>query len=179
MRKNNALTKIRQLAEDRPDRPARLWHRFVISYDTELWQKVKRLALDKKTDWDHMSTSGDIPEEIRAELIRCCRRPGSRTYEWTSTRPTVWQPTTVTDPRSPIGLCFSDLSAWSYIADLLDEGTPVRQKVMEKPLGAIGYEMEVHIEGRSSIYIKVELSGGRVIGRSFHNSAPLKRGSAT
>ena len=120
-----------------------------------------------------MSLPGGIPAEIRAELIRRCRCHGARTYEWTRDRPTVWQPTTVIDPRSPIRLCFSDLSAWGYIAELLENGTPVQTKVLDKPLGAIGYEMEIQLQGRAAIYIKLQLSGGRVVGRSFHNSAPL------
>src|SRR5271169_3228394 len=80
-----------------------------------------------------------IPTTIRAELARRARDKNSRTNSFTSQEPCDWRPRQVAHPRS--GLPFTDVGAWNFIADLLDGGCEVREIVLQKPPGKIGYEI--------------------------------------
>jgi hypothetical protein len=83
--------------------------------------------------------------------------------------PCDWRPTTVTNPTS--GICFTDISAWSRIAELAETGHPIEGLQLEQPKGEIGYVMSVMLdEKQPELYIKVQLKGGKIFGRSFHYS---------
>ncbi len=84
-------------------------------------------------------------------------------------RPTRWRPQTVNEPES--GLPFTDRGAWNFVADCIEEGHELQERFLRKPEGARGYVMHIRLEAnRSLLYVKVELVGGRLWGRSFHYS---------
>ena len=76
--------------------------------------------------------------------------------------------------RNPSGVLdayFTDAAAWELIADKLEEGHPVEEVSLRKPLGRKGYVMKIHLGGDDPpVYVKLQLGSGKVIGRSFHYS---------
>ncbi len=112
----------------------------------------------------------EVPENIRAELIRLCEKSKCRISEFSRERPTHWSPGTVVDPRNSDGNCFTDNTAWDFIAECLKKGHPVKKKVLKKPPGKIGYVMQIPQSDGKIIYIKLQLAPPGVVGRSFHYS---------
>lgn len=83
--------------------------------------------------------------------------------------PCHWNPTTVTNPD--VGFCFTHISAWAYIADLAETGHLIEEINLEQPAGEKGYVMTKQLEANlPDLYIKVQLKGGKIFGRSFHYS---------
>jgi hypothetical protein len=83
--------------------------------------------------------------------------------------PCDWQPTTVTNPT--VGMPFTDIDAWRFIAELAESGHPMEEIMLDQPKGAKGYVMIVELEVNTpNLYIKVQLKGGKIFGRSFHYS---------
>ena len=109
-----------------------------------------------------------IPDSKRNELIRLSGSRRTRTNVFTNKRPTKWNPYEVVRP----GTCetFTPESAWDYVAELLVAGTRVDQMELKQPDGCVGYVMIVPGSGNEEIYVKLELAGGKVVGRSFHIS---------
>ena len=110
-----------------------------------------------------------ISTTVRTELARRARDKHLRTNTFRTQEPCDWQPRQVAHPQS--GLPFTDVGAWNFIADLLEAGCNVREVILQKPPGKIGYE--ILVDGYVScpqIYIKLTLSSNLVHGRSFHNS---------
>ena len=105
---------------------------------------------------------------IRRDLARLCRSRKTRTAEFSSSRPTQWQPWKTIHPQTKE--IFTEDGAWQFVADLLDAGEPLKEVLLEKPPGKKGYVMEISVEGRRPIYIKLQLGSGQVFGRSFHHS---------
>src|SRR5262249_266755 len=105
----------------------------------------------------------------RRELARLCRSRRTRTAEFSSSQPTQWQPWNTIHPQTKE--TFTEDAAWQFAADLLDAGEPLKEVVLQKPPGRKGYGMEIPVEGRGPIYIKLQLGSGQVFGRSFHHSA--------
>jgi hypothetical protein len=114
-------------------------------------------------------SAGECEQHVRKELSRCCRKPRGRSASFSPAAPTDWNPSRVADPRDEEGRAFSDLTVWDYVADLLDQGTPVEVITLDKPRGKTGYVMKVPSPG-GVIYIKLQLSPPGVLGRSFHYS---------
>ena len=110
---------------------------------------------------------------IRRDLARLCRSRKTRTAEFSSSRPTQWQPWKTIHPQTKE--IFTEDGAWQFAADLLDTGEPLKEVLLEKPPGKKGYVMEIPVEGRRPIYIKLQLGSGQVFGRSFHHSIPSWR----
>ena len=107
--------------------------------------------------------------EVRREIARLAYRKELRIVPRSPNMPCDWNPTTVINPD--VGIPFSDISAWRYIAHLAESGHPIEKKVLDQPPGDIGYIMIVELaENPSPLYIKVQLKGGRIYGRSFHCS---------
>jgi len=76
---------------------------------------------------------------------------------------------TVTNPET--GLQFTDISAWHFIARIADEGADIEEMTLENPRGDTGYVIKVQLEVTApELYIKVQLKGGKIWGRSFHYS---------
>lgn len=109
--------------------------------------------------------------EVRRDLVALCRRPQSRSAVFHRDRPTDWRPSSVLDPRyAEWNFCFTDTTAWDYIAELLEGGIPVGVITLETPAGATGYVIQTPHPSGSAIYIKLQVGSGRIYGRSFHYS---------
>jgi len=107
--------------------------------------------------------------DVRRELAKRARRKDLRISLWTRERPCEWRPFEVENPGS--GLPFTEVRAWEYIAELLESDQLVVEVRLQQPPGEIGYEMVVELgNGLPGLYIKVQLLGGRILGRSFHYS---------
>ena len=72
------------------------------------------------------------PKAAREELIRLCRNSKSRRVEFTKKAPCDWQPMSVSHPR--FGGYFSDRGAWEYVAELLEDGHPIENVMLDSPL---------------------------------------------
>lgn len=110
-----------------------------------------------------------IREDIRRQIIVLARRPRARSSASTSNRPADWQPDAVINPEG--GLPFTDFGAWDFIATCVEEGHEIETVVLRKPAGATGYVMKIRLEPNCPhLYVKVQLGGGKIFGRSFHYS---------
>jgi len=92
-----------------------------------------------------------------------------RVPRFTREMPVHWTPEKVTNPDSPIGLCFSASSAWHFLADTLERGHEFKEVLLQKSVGGVAYEVAV-VADRGAIYIKVQFMNGKLIARSFHRS---------
>ena len=99
-------------------------------------------------------------------MCQQCRNSKKRKTAWSPERPTRWQPHTIENPES--GLYFSDASAWWLIADLLETGQEFKEFVLKKPSGAKGYKALHELSNGKVLYIKIEIVGNFIWGRSFH-----------
>jgi hypothetical protein len=85
-----------------------------------------------------------------------------------------WKPHTVKDPSS--GHPFTEAAAWEFIADQLEAQTPLEEKLLDQPAGAVAYVMKVSMGcGQPMLYVKLQLGRETVIGRSFHCSTRQSR----
>ena len=97
------------------------------------------------------------------------RRSGARVTKFSPDCPTEWQPQQVNNPVS--GLPFTDAGAWELVATKLEEGHEVEVVVLRKPPGATGYVMHIEFDSTvPTVYVKLQLRAGRILGRSFHYS---------
>ncbi len=110
----------------------------------------------------------DVPKPIRLEAAILARRKKARVVEFSREAPIDWRPQNVADPET--GTAFTRDGAWEFIAAKLeDENQSVRWVELRKPPGKKAFEMIVaHSDG--DIYIKFQLGGGTIKGRSFHYS---------
>ncbi len=77
----------------------------------------------------------------------------------------------VLNPES--GLPFTPAGAWAFAADLLESQHPIAEVALRKPAGCMAYVMKADGgQRRPLIYIKLELRGDHVHGRSFHYDEP-------
>lgn len=103
-------------------------------------------------------------EQIRQQLIVLASRKSARTLGW----PRDWRPTQVINPNS--GEVFTPVGAWEYIVELLQDGVDIETKILDAPEeGKTAYVIKVR-HGERTLYIKLQLGSGKVIGRSFHYS---------
>jgi hypothetical protein len=107
---------------------------------------------------------GDIAS-IRRQLAILARRKAARTLGW----PRDWRPSEVTNPLDEQP--FTPAGVWDYIAQVLEANPeiPIEAMTLDNPKGATGYVMSVRM-GEHSLYIKLQLGAGKIIGRSFHYS---------
>ncbi len=83
--------------------------------------------------------------------------------------PCRWVPTTVTNPE--VDMPFDDISAWHKIADLAEDGCPLEEVALEQPRGEKAYVMIIQLDAAlPNLYIKVQVKGQFIFGRSFHYS---------
>ena len=106
-------------------------------------------------------------KEIRRQLALLARRKNARFAEFSRESPTRWEPGRVIDPAT--SLPFSPSGAWEFIADVLEAGAELYQIELERPPGAVAYYFTVAC-GKITLYVKLQLGAGNVIGRSFHCS---------
>jgi hypothetical protein len=114
-----------------------------------------------------------VSAEIRKRLIAFAQSRRSRRVEFTSRSPCRWQPRQFTDPRS--GQAFTDEGAWEYIVQHLEADAVIEEIEMEKPPGSKGYVLHLPGINRETIYVKLQLCGDHVRGRSFHESEAFER----
>jgi hypothetical protein len=107
-------------------------------------------------------------DAIRCRLIRLCESKRTRRAIFTSDMPSKWQPRQFTDPRS--GQAFTDDGAWTYISQSLAMGVDIEEIVLEQPAGAAGYVFFLAGVNKRKIYVKLQMCGNHVRGRSFHES---------
>ena len=110
----------------------------------------------------------EVSNDIRATLARLARVRGTRTARFSPEIPTHWSPTEVTSPEN--GEAFTDDGAWDFIADAIEEGAPIQCIELDKPPKKKGYCLLLAGVGGAEIYVKLQLRGSLVIGRSFHLS---------
>lgn len=108
------------------------------------------------------------PDDLRARLAKLCRSKRHREARYTKKRPVKWHPTSVCEAGSTTP--FTEAGAWEFIACLIEDGTKIDVITLNKPPGKIGYVMLVQGNYNEKIYIKLEIVGEMVFGRSFHAS---------
>lgn len=109
-----------------------------------------------------------VSNEIRQEIIVRARNKKLRSYEYSDLRPCVWKPEEV---ENASGFAFTTERAWQFIAERLEDGEILEELRLDHPPGEIAYVMKVDLQnGRARIYIKVQLLGNVILGRSFHYS---------
>lgn len=111
----------------------------------------------------------EVTPELRRQLAELACRPRSRSVGRPPATPSDWRPFTVANVESISGT-YTDQSAWELIAALLTRGEPVYCIKLEKPPGRTGFVMKPRMPGGKTLYIKLQLGSGTVIGRSFHYS---------
>lgn len=106
------------------------------------------------------------PETFK-QLILSCRRSKQRFIKV----PCDWNPTRVKHPENT-GFCFTDASAWEFIADRLEAQHPYTEILLDNPPGALAVVMKIQLmSGDPLLYVKIQLgAGNKAIGRSFHYS---------
>lgn len=104
----------------------------------------------------------------RGVLIRLCESRRTRIVTFTAEMPCRWQPRQFTDPRSR--QAFTDEGAWTYIVRCLKDGVDIEELILKRPPGAKAYVLYLPGVNAQKIYVKLQMCGGRVIGRSFHES---------
>jgi hypothetical protein len=107
--------------------------------------------------------------EIRRAIILLAPRKDARFVPNSPDMPCVWRPTEVENPEIP-GFPFTEPGAWRFIADLAKSNHPIQEIILDKPKNTKGYVMIYEVSGHASIYIKVQIKGNKIIGRSFHYS---------
>ena len=113
---------------------------------------------------------GGIDADIRHQLVVLIRK-GRHDARFSRSRPTEWEPTRVRNPEGSVDGFFTDETAWTFIADRLEQGGAVEPKVLDKPPGSKAYVMKIEIGSDvPMLYVKLQLGPGKVWGRSFHYS---------
>lgn len=107
--------------------------------------------------------------EMLSEIARLGRWAASRRNAFTPSAPCDWQPHAIENPGS--GMPFTDASAWELICGLLDQSPEsFEEVVLDRPPGQIAFATVHMLSSGIRVYIKVQLSGGKAHGRSFHIS---------
>ena len=117
-----------------------------------------------------MSNASELTE-VRRRLAMFASRKEARFNEFARERPIEWRPSSIMNPRT--GFYVSPLEAWALIVDELTAGCALEEIELQQPPGRKAYAFLIELEPNSSrppIYVKLELLGDRVIGRSFHYS---------
>ena len=112
-----------------------------------------------------------INAETRRQLALLAKRPGARATAFSQREPTDWRPSQVRRPEGGFSPYFTDAAAWELIAGKLEAGHEVTVVELRKPPGAKGYVMKIDLgQDSPTLYVKLQLRPGQVVGRSFHYS---------
>ena len=112
-----------------------------------------------------------INNSLRQQLITLCRRGRDRITAFSNNRPTDWRPGSVRNPHGTFDTHFTDASAWEFVATQLEANCEVEIIILERPPGAKCYVVNTRVSpDEPPIYIKLQLQGTKIIGRSFHYS---------
>lgn len=79
-----------------------------------------------------------------------------------------WRPGGIRDPRTDDW--FTPDGAWSFVAELLETGVDVELRLLEIPVRKKAFVFFGRCAEGRLIYIKLQFSATRVVGRSFHIS---------
>jgi hypothetical protein len=110
-----------------------------------------------------------VTDEIRNRLAARASSRRTRSREFRADRPCDWRATGMTDPRT--GEVFTEDGAWEYTAEMIRSGVDIEIIELQFPPGKNAYVMLVPShDPKTPIYIKLQLGGDSVIGRSFHYS---------
>lgn len=106
---------------------------------------------------------------ICRDLLRLAKYRSCRSTAFSPKIPCDWAPQSVWDAR--FDMYFTSEGAWSYIIEVLESGHRFTPTTMDKPPNTIAYETVIDRGlGLPPLYIKVQILGGKILGRSFHNS---------
>jgi hypothetical protein len=109
---------------------------------------------------------------IRHQLVLLSRRKKAR-VTGASGYPCDWRPASVWCPATKA--YFTEEGAWEYIANLIEGGHPMDPLILDVPPGRTAYVLLVEVDANVPLlYIKLQLGGGKIIGRSFHYSKHSK-----
>ena len=112
-----------------------------------------------------------INAETRRQLAQLARSSRTRTTAFSPQQPTDWRPHRVRNPAGGLSPTYTDGAAWELIAARLDEGHEVEVVDLRKPPGAKGYVMKITLgHDEPAVYVKLQLRGRQIVGRSFHYS---------
>lgn len=114
----------------------------------------------------------EISDAVRRTLIQRCGSRRTRGSSWSKKMPTEWNPEQLLHPNRTREY-FTEDSAWEFIQVLLEANCPIEVKELDQPPGVAGYV--IIVKGHpptDKIYIKLQLTGDKVWGRSFHESRP-------
>lgn len=105
------------------------------------------------------------------QLIANCRRKHMRFLGM----PRDWAPHRIKHPEID-GFCFTDASAWEFVAEKLEAGHPYEEMLLDNPKGALAIVMHIQLTASDPLlYVKVQVGvGNKAIGRSFHYSEHYK-----
>ena len=111
----------------------------------------------------------DVTDELRRRLTLWAGSRRTRRRDFRPDRPCDWRATGMTDPRT--GEAFTEDGAWEYVAQLITRGTEIEVIDLDIPPGKKGFVMHLPShDAQTPIYVKLQLGGECVIGRSFHYS---------
>lgn len=111
-------------------------------------------------------------DDTRERLVMLCGSARKRTSVFTRKRPNKWSPTSLCGPGSIEP--FTEAGAWDFIVCCLQDGIHIEAIPLDKPPGKIGHVMLIPGNHGEYIYIKLEIVGEMVFGRSFHVSDKRK-----
>ena len=111
-----------------------------------------------------------IDKETRRQLADRAKSAKTRSSAFRPDRPTDWRPGQVRNLNAVLGNAFTDIAAWELIATKLEDEHPVETVELNRPPGKTGYVMKIDLGQERPVYVKLQLAGKKVIGRSFHYS---------
>jgi len=117
-------------------------------------------------------SDAEVSNDVRGQLLQLCRSRRTRTAVFTRARPTHWAPGEVRHPDT--GEAFTQDGAWEFVAAQIAGGVAIEAIALDKPPGKTGYVIKLQGFENDSIYIKLQLGSGVVVGRSFHVSTQSK-----
>jgi hypothetical protein len=106
------------------------------------------------------------------QLIKNCRNKKERFVGF----PRDWAPYKIINPAENEE-CFTDISAWEFIAEKLEAGHEFEEIRLNTPPGALAIVMKIQLTTEAPLlYIKIQIGArNKAIGRSFHYSYDEQR----
>jgi hypothetical protein len=110
-----------------------------------------------------------IEEGLRRRLIAMASSRRTRMVEFSRKAPCDWQANGITDPRTKQP--FTEDGAWDYVCHHINSGVPIEVIELSNPPGKKAYVMLLPSNQPDLlIYVKLQVVGNGVLGRSFHYS---------
>jgi len=109
-----------------------------------------------------------VSSGTRRQLKQFASSRRTRRVQFSDEAPCDWGPLSLTDPRT--GQAFTEDGAWEFICDSIQAGVPINEVELHHPPGKKGYELLLQGFGGVTLYVKLQIMGDHVRGRSFHQS---------